>query len=283
MEYIFTFYIKPKNINYEKTKDYQNKKIFLKNFCKENNYKLSIGPTEYEHKFLMLNNKYYKLSYNNEIYSFCSDAWRIWKLSTLKNDDKAIYIDFFLKWYDTKKITKFFKFLFKENKNFYIFENFNYFWSGFLFQSNNNKELINKINNFMFSNINENFFQYYSILPRLITDVYIDIYDKTPIYFDLKKYKKISGLSIKTDSNNINIFSNIKLINTDLFEFGSTASWFYKKQMLEIKGKLIKKSTYIPKVDFNVKDYWNNLFKEFRYPNIIKNYIKYIFIKIGTR
>lgn len=53
------------------------------------NFNLVLGPTEAEHEFLSDNYPYYKKSFENKKWSFCSDIWRLYVLS--KNP--GLYID----------------------------------------------------------------------------------------------------------------------------------------------------------------------------------------------
>lgn len=48
-----------------------------------------VGPTESDHQYLMSVSPYYKKSFEIKKFSFCSDVWRVWKLSK----EKGIYID----------------------------------------------------------------------------------------------------------------------------------------------------------------------------------------------
>ncbi|MGL4950227.1 MAG: hypothetical protein ACRC4M_00070 [Mycoplasma sp.] len=51
---------------------------------------LHVGPSKEEHKFLYDNYKFYKESYDKKIYAFCSDVWRLYKLT---ENDYSFYID----------------------------------------------------------------------------------------------------------------------------------------------------------------------------------------------
>lgn len=52
-------------------------------------FEVEVGPSQQDHIFLMKNFEYYRISYENKIWSFCSDVWRAYKLSK----EKGMYID----------------------------------------------------------------------------------------------------------------------------------------------------------------------------------------------
>lgn len=56
---------------------------------KEQGFDVALGPSKAEHKFLYVNFPYYRKSYDEKIWSFCSDVWRVYKLS--KED--GMYMD----------------------------------------------------------------------------------------------------------------------------------------------------------------------------------------------
>lgn len=53
------------------------------------NFKVIIGPSDSEHKFLMENYPYYRVGFENRKFSFCSDVWRLFVLSK----ERGLYID----------------------------------------------------------------------------------------------------------------------------------------------------------------------------------------------
>ena len=55
-------------------------------------YDFEIGPSKQEHNFLIKNCDFYKKNFYEKKYAFCSDVWRVYKLSKV---DEAIYIDFY--------------------------------------------------------------------------------------------------------------------------------------------------------------------------------------------
>lgn len=79
-------------------------------------FNVIVGPTSDEHNYLMTI-EYYKNSYNQKIFAFCSDVWRVWKLSR----SSGMYIDVsvsigenFHEFYND--VTKFDAWLFKESR-----------------------------------------------------------------------------------------------------------------------------------------------------------------------
>lgn len=86
-------------------------KLIIK--LKNMKFDVQIGPSNDEHKFLYKNYSYYRVAYDNKIWSFCSDVWRVYKLS----NEKGLYIDTsveigkdFIKFYDrhiSKEVTVF--------------------------------------------------------------------------------------------------------------------------------------------------------------------------------
>lgn len=52
-------------------------------------FEVHLGPSKEEHDFLYEEYKYYKMSYDQKIWAFCSDVWRLYVLSK----QKGMYID----------------------------------------------------------------------------------------------------------------------------------------------------------------------------------------------
>lgn len=52
-------------------------------------FDLVIGPTADEHKYLMSKYTYYRTSFECKKFSFCSDVWRLYKLS----NERGLYVD----------------------------------------------------------------------------------------------------------------------------------------------------------------------------------------------
>lgn len=53
------------------------------------NFKIVLGPSSEDHNYLMKNYAYYRMAYEQQIWAFCSDVWRLYKLS----EHKGMYID----------------------------------------------------------------------------------------------------------------------------------------------------------------------------------------------
>lgn len=169
------------------------------------NLDLEIGPSNEEHQFLMEKSSYYRNAYYKKKYAFCSDVWRVYKLSK----DKAIYIDFFT------IINKHELILFLEkmqDKNLlFLEETANCIWNGIIINNN--------LNN-VFSEI----FQYYCdhkncylTGPQILTKFLI--------------LNKIISLNLKLKKNTRNtIILNSNLLDNRKNEFNalkinSKASW----------------------------------------------------------
>ena len=60
-----------------------------KTFLEDLGYKVEIGPSQEENNYLKNNCQYYKEAMKQKIFSFASDVYRVYKLST----DKGLYID----------------------------------------------------------------------------------------------------------------------------------------------------------------------------------------------
>lgn len=91
-----------------------------------NEIKIILGPTKDDHKFLMDNYKFYKDSFLNKKYAFCSDVWRFFKI--YKNG--GIYLDNNIQFGANWK--SFFESINNNQINF-IMENQKIYWSGFMF------------------------------------------------------------------------------------------------------------------------------------------------------
>lgn len=51
--------------------------------------KIVVGPSKTEHEYLMNNFEYYRKSFEQKIYAFCSDVWRCYKLA----NENGLYVD----------------------------------------------------------------------------------------------------------------------------------------------------------------------------------------------
>ena len=104
------------------------------------NIKIEIGPTDTEHEFLLNNSRYYNFAFSNKKYAFCSDVYRIYKLSI----SDGWYLDsMFLFDINLHK----FKLLLDEVKKYdllLIRENHIFFYNGIIF-SKNNQEFFSRI------------------------------------------------------------------------------------------------------------------------------------------
>lgn len=88
---------------------------FLLDELDKKEFNVILGPTNAEHDFLYSNYPYYRKSYDLKIWAFCSDVWRLYKLSTnigLYMDTSVKIGDDFTKFYD--KNIQFKTTLFKE-------------------------------------------------------------------------------------------------------------------------------------------------------------------------
>lgn len=91
-------------------------------------HKIIIGPTEKEHEFLINNFSFYKEYFYKNRIAFCSDLYRFWKASELK--EPICYADVTIE-FDNNKLEIFLDYLEKENLNFFILESPIILWSGF--------------------------------------------------------------------------------------------------------------------------------------------------------
>lgn len=61
----------------------------LVNKIKSMGFEVEVGPTTFDNNYLMTKYPHYKKSYDDKVWAFCSDVWRLFKLST----NKGVYID----------------------------------------------------------------------------------------------------------------------------------------------------------------------------------------------
>ncbi len=123
---IFVFWLGDNNTKIDITKKFE------KLFKNHNEIKLNIGPSKEDHEYLLNNFKFYKNNYEKKRFAFCSDLYRVWKLS---NND-GIYIDAATK-INMKKFDEFLQ-LYKDNKLILFRESGHLMWNGILASKNHN-------------------------------------------------------------------------------------------------------------------------------------------------
>ena len=90
-------------------------------------WKIVLGPSEEEHKNFLENSPFYKRAYKNQIFSFCSDYYRFYKIY----HNGGLYIDSGCT-YNLKKIKDFINKI-KDNDYAFVLERPYYLWSGFFY------------------------------------------------------------------------------------------------------------------------------------------------------
>lgn len=165
--------------------------------------KIEIGPSKEEHQYLLNNFYYYKKNFDLKKYAFCSDLWRIYKLSMI---DNGIYLDFYS--------------LIDETQNNWINnldKNYNYFfvelegtsiWNGMIIKNKSCKifeDVLNfykKKNSFSLSG------------PQILTKILIK--------------KKYVSLNLKVKNNSLKLL-NTKMLDSrvekQFIKINSQASW----------------------------------------------------------
>ena len=115
------------------------------------NIKFHLGPTKEEHEYLLEKFKFYSMNFKRQNFSFCSDIWRLYKMLVLGNDDdqnKNIYIDS-KTLFNEERLNELVS-LIENNNNILIKEKSHRIWSGFIYLSNKNKNILYDSLNFYY-------------------------------------------------------------------------------------------------------------------------------------
>lgn len=187
----------------------------LKSELEEKKFNIIIGPSTEEHKYLYNNYPYYRKSFDEKIWSFCSDIWRIYVLSKYK----GVYID------TSVKIGKNFEKFYNDNityKASFFKQGCDSIASSVMFSGEENNQIFQEI-----LNIFEEEIDYtpraYNIIPYLLT---VKLFEK-----GLKR----RSFDEEIINENIKINSLLRIRNNDeLMKIGSH-SWRKKNE-----GKIVE-------------------------------------------
>lgn len=132
------------------------------------NFNVVVGPTKEDSNYLM-SFDFYKNSHEQKIWSFCSDVWRVWKLSTnigLYIDTSVMVGDDFPSFFD---ITM-------KYKSYFVRENYALIASAILGSSIENNEIYEDLLN-IYETFNNVDVRQYHIAPHIITKYLIEKYN----------------------------------------------------------------------------------------------------------
>lgn len=208
-----------------------------------NPHKIILGPSIQEHNFLYKNYEFYKNSYDNKIYSFCSDVWRFWIIE--KNG--GLYIDsgFEINAYKMKELIK----LLINKEYAFVWENPFTFLSGFFFIKNKNDIICKKFLKTI-SNIGNKKIYKINTAPYILSKILFNIY-KWNIWFNDVPMDNLLWLkSSLFDWRN----------NENPLKLGSTGSW------LKYTGNNSSKQ--------EISDYWIKNFNSFNQKKPSDNKLK---------
>ncbi len=169
--------------------------------------KFEIGPTNKEHEYLMKEFVFYKKSFENQKYAFCSDLWRVWKLSI----NNGLYLDATIK-INENRFQEIINIM--SNKDYdlsVIEENGHLIWNGYIHATNNTKKMTNNILNF------------YKYFP------YISYRQTGPKIYSTFFYK---AYGVKLNNNKV-FYLNASNIDpyskNSIFNYNGMRSWTTKK------------------------------------------------------
>ncbi len=210
----------------------QNKKKELEKYYYEVNkiifpWKVILGPTEEEHSYLMNNSSFYRKSYNNGIYSFCSDVYR----SYIIHKNGGLYVDSGCK-YNFDKIVDFLSTIEKYDFVF-VLERPLYLWSGFFYSKKRNDSLVLEFYNHL-NKLSKKKFKHIEIMTIIMS------------HYVFKKF----GYNLEDNANILVMKSpEFDWDNIDnVFYMNPTGSWWEKKDPKLIRPKSPKECW---KITFN--------------------------------
>lgn len=180
----------------------------IKNKLEKMGFQVEIGPTQDEHDYLMSEFSYYRNSFEKKVYAFCSDVWRIYKLSR----NSGLYIDVSLEIGDN--FTDFYNYVSRYKcwffKQYYGYVTNSIMWSG-----------VDK--NEMFENLLKIFFN--------LSNELVNCYDIFPTMLTSFLSKKVNLLSWDETMYNdeIKIDTLLKVRDSNTIKKNGSGSWMIKR------------------------------------------------------
>ncbi len=169
------------------------------------NWEIELGPSKFDHEYLMNNFAYYKKAYENKIYALCSDVYRTYKIY----NNGGIYIDSGCE----INIDNFNAFINTINEFEYCFvlERMYYFWNGMFYSKNKYSPILEKCLNHFYKHKNENY-EHTIIMP---------------IFFSKYLFNEF-GYNIEKNKNILIVKSCDLFSNESIFKINPNASWWDK-------------------------------------------------------
>ena len=190
--------------------------------------KINIGPTSDEHEFLIKNYKFYSVMYENKKYSFCSDLYRVWKLS----ENSGLYIDAntlidYKRFHEILELVK--NARRKQDKaSIFIKENGHIIWNGFIYS--NNQDFFKKILNF------------YKTFPSVSSKLTGPLILSMIVYREFGSKLNVDENNFYLDARNIDPFSDKSII-----KYNGFGSWGKNKEIEWDKPEKSGAHTYFHK------------------------------------